>query len=89
MDWGPITGFEKTKVDQIELGPIGSPGYKELNARAAKYNPIVVKLFEAGLLKPSDYDVVEEGLEGAIKAYEYHKAGRGGNRRVLVKIQDE
>lgn len=88
-DWSAITDFEGGKTYAIALGPIGSPEAKELNSNIAKYNAVIVKLFQASLLNCSEFEVIGAGLEGAIETYHYHKAGKGGNKRILVKIQDE
>jgi Zn-dependent alcohol dehydrogenase len=88
-DWSNITDFEGGKTYEIQLGPIGAPRGEKLNKDMAKYNKIIEKLFEDGLLSTSQYDVAGEGWDEVVKAYNYHKEGKGGNKRVLVHLQDE
>lgn len=87
-DWSQVH-VDGAKNYEIELGPIGSPDAETLNKNMAKWNAVIVKLFEEGLLSTNQYEVVGEGWDAVIEAFEYYKSGKGGNKRVLVKLQDE
>jgi NADPH:quinone reductase-like Zn-dependent oxidoreductase len=88
-DWSGIKDFEGGKTYSVELGPVGRPDAVELNKLIAKYIPVITGLVEKGKLLPQDYEVVGEGFEDAIKAYHYQLAGKGGSKKIVVKIQDE
>jgi NADPH:quinone reductase-like Zn-dependent oxidoreductase len=88
-DWAGPGDFEGGKTFEIGIGPMGSPAAEDLNARMAKFNAMIVRLFEAGKLTAPVTEVVGQGLDDVPKAYEYQSAGKGGNKKVLVKIQDE
>jgi NADPH:quinone reductase-like Zn-dependent oxidoreductase len=89
-DWSGIGDFEGGKTYLVRLGPVGRPDAKELNARIASFIPTIVGLIEQDHVSPSAYDIVGQGgMEDAIEAYKYHKAGAGGANKVLVKIQDK
>jgi NADPH:quinone reductase-like Zn-dependent oxidoreductase len=88
-DWAGPGDFEGGKTFEIGIGPMGSPAAEDLNARMAKFNPMIVRLFEAGKLTAPEVEVVGQGLNDVPKAYEYQSAGKGGSKKVLVKIQDE
>jgi hypothetical protein len=49
----------------------------------------VYKLIQDKALWPSDAVVAGEGFGDLFKAYELQQAGKGGNKKVIVKIADE
>jgi len=89
-DWSGISDFEGGKTHGIGLGNIGRPDATELNAKLETYIPIIVKMFEAGLVRPSEYEEIGSGgFDDAIKAYKHQISGAGGSKKVVVKIQNE
>jgi hypothetical protein len=46
-------------------------------------------MLEAGKLIPSEYILVgKPGLEAIPEAYAFQKAGKGGNKKVIVNVAD-
>lgn len=88
-DWSGITDFEGGKTYNIELGPIGRPGATGLNAVLQKHGTAISKLLDNGQLVAQGYEIAGEGFDAAIKAYEYHAAGKAGSKKVLVELQKE
>jgi NADPH:quinone reductase-like Zn-dependent oxidoreductase len=89
-DWSGIKDFEGGQTTAVELGEIGRPNATNLNKALAKHIPIIVSLVEAGSLKPAEYEIIGEGgFEDLLKAYTHQKAGAGGSKKVVVKVQDE
>lgn len=89
-DWSGIKDFEGGTTYGIALGVVGRPEGVELNEKVEKYIAACTKLLEEGKLVPSDYEVVGDGgCEAAIEAYKYQQTGKAGNKKVIVKIQDE
>ena len=89
-DWSGITDFEGGKTYGVQLGEVGRPEGKELNAKLGKYIPVIESLIEAGKLLPSEYEVIGDGgYDDAVKAFKHQTSGAGGSRKVVVKIQDE
>jgi hypothetical protein len=72
------------------LGPIGRPDAVELNAEIAGFLPLLADLLDQGKLLPAEYVTVGgTGVESVPEAYEFQNSGKGGNKKVVVKIQDE
>ena len=75
---------------KVELGEVGRPGAKELNAKIASFIPVIVGLVEQDKVAASPYDVVGgTGVEAGVEAYKYQQKGAGGANKVLVKVQEE
>ena len=91
-DWSNIGSWHGGKTHEIELGPIGrpTPDATELNNDLEKYIPLLVKLVENGKIKTGEYEVIGEGgFEDIIKAYKHKAGGASGQRKIVVKVQDE
>jgi len=91
-DWTPMpsSSFSGGAIYPIKLGHIGRPGATELNAKISLFIPLIHSLIESGKVVPSEYEVIgKTGFESAIEAYAYQGAGKGGNKKVLVKLQSE
>ncbi|KAF2728016.1 GroES-like protein [Polyplosphaeria fusca] len=86
-DWDPVpdasNGFT---TKDIKLGPIGRPEAKELNERLSEFIPVIVGLIEGGKVRVGEFEVKGEGVEGLGGAWEWQKEGKGGSRKVLVRI---
>ncbi|OCK83204.1 GroES-like protein [Lepidopterella palustris CBS 459.81] len=90
-DWIPMpeTDFEGGIPYQIKLGSIGQPDAAELNQNINSFISLIVGLVEAGKIVPSDYDIVGSGgFQGVAEAWKYQQEGKGGSKKVLVKLQD-
>ena len=70
----------------IALGVIGRPDSKEVNKNVASYLPMLSDLLVMGKLRPSDYIVAADNIEKAPEAFEFQQSGKGGPKKVLVKI---
>jgi hypothetical protein len=79
----PIKSYE------IELGPNGQPQAVELNAVIAGLVPKLYKLLEKGVVKPSEYVIEGEGIEGILKAWDVQKTKANGNKKVIIKVAEE
>ncbi|KAF2824689.1 GroES-like protein [Ophiobolus disseminans] len=88
-DWDPHPEVADTLVKPIQLGPIGQPDAVELNDNLKAMIPIMYKLLEKGVIKPSEYAVEGESIEDILKAWEVQKSGARGGRKVVVKIIEE
>lgn len=71
------------------LGPIGQPTATELNDCITGFLPYLYKLIQDKALWPSDTVVAGDGFGDLFKAYEFQQSGKGGNKKVIVKIADE
>jgi hypothetical protein len=86
----PASDFSGGSPYPVKLGPIGRAEATTLNAEISAFIPLIVSLIESGKAVPADYEVIgETGFESAIEAYAYQGAGKGGNKKVVVKLQDE
>ncbi|ETN40473.1 uncharacterized protein HMPREF1541_04750 [Cyphellophora europaea CBS 101466] len=88
-DWPGPPDFEGGKTYHIELGPIGNPEATKLNEVLKKHIPVLTKYLADGRLTTPEYEVFGEGFEAAVNAYAYQSSGKGGNKKVVVKVQDE
>jgi hypothetical protein len=71
------------------LGGIGRPEHSEFNKELSGYIPLIQELFEKEKLLPNPYELIGSGgFEDALKALEHQQKGAGGNKKVIVKIQD-
>jgi hypothetical protein len=74
----------------VKLGPIGRPEATELDAQISAFIPLIISLIESGKAVPAEYEIIgQTGFESVIEAYTYQGAGKGGNKKVLVKLQEE
>jgi len=88
-DWSGITDFEGGHSYITELGPVGRPDHPELNKTLSRYISVIKELFESGKLIPNPYQLIGTGgFEDALRALEHQQKGAGGNKKVVVKIQD-
>jgi len=88
-DWTPLNTEEAFQFNPVSLGPVGQPTATALNDSITGFLPYVYKLIQDKSLWPSDTVVAGEGFEDLFKAYEFQQAGKGGNKKVIVKIADE
>lgn len=91
-DWSGIQDFEGGKTDHVLLGPIGRAEAPEVNAQIAAFIPLVRDLVQMGKVAPSDVVVVGDGKnvwQDVIDALRFQQSGKGGNKKVVVKIGDE
>ncbi|KAF1808958.1 GroES-like protein [Eremomyces bilateralis CBS 781.70] len=84
----PIPDDAPYEGGPILLGPVGRPEGTETNGRIEAFIPLVYKLLEAGELIPSEYIVGGTGFESIVDAYQLQSSGKGGNKKVIVKLQD-
>jgi len=90
-DWTPMpaSDFSGATPSPVKLGPIGRADATELNKEISSYIPLIVKLMEDGKVVPSEYEVIgKTGFDSVIEAWAYQSAGKGGNKKVVVKLQD-
>jgi len=74
----------------VSLGPVGRPGATALNDQIAAFIPFLASMLEQGKLMPAEYvQIGGTGVESVPGALEYQTSGKGGNKKVVVKIQDE
>jgi len=92
-DWTPMpaSSFSGGTPYGIEMGTIGRPDSPQLNATMSSFIPLIHSLMESGKVVPSEYVIIGEGkgIESAMEAYAFQQAGKGGNKKVLAKLQDE
>jgi hypothetical protein len=75
--------------DPISLGPVGRPEATKLNKDIQAFLPLLYKLLETGKISPAEYVVIGDGgIESLPEAYSFQTAGKGGNKKVIVKIAD-
>jgi hypothetical protein len=81
--------FNGSKINTVELGPIGRADATEPNATLTKVIPLMHHLLVSGAAKPAEYEVIgETGFESVIEAWAYQQTGKAGAKKVLVKLQD-
>jgi hypothetical protein len=86
----PASEFSGVEPSIVKLGPVGRPEATELNAQISAFIPLIVSLVESGKVVPAEYEIIgSTGFESVLEAYAYQGAGKGGNKKVLVKLQDE
>ena len=89
-DWSDVGSWSGGQTYEIELGPIGRPDAKDLNGFLEKVIPVLVKLVEHGKVKSGDYEVIGDGgLEDIVRAYKHKAGGASGQRKIVVKVQEE
>ena len=89
-DWDPVPEASLGFVTKpIALGPIGRPESVELNQKINAWIPVIYRLLDSGKLKPGDYSVQGNGVEGILNAWEVQKSGKLGNKKVVVQVADE
>lgn len=73
----------------IQLGPVGRPDATQLNQEIQSFIPFVYKLLLTGGLTPAEYIAVGDGgFKAVLEAYAFQSSGKGGNKKVIVKISD-
>ncbi|KAH7135538.1 chaperonin 10-like protein [Dendryphion nanum] len=85
-DWDPLPSEPSFVTTPILLGPIGRTDAGDLNKKFGEYIPAILKLFDEGKLKVGEFDVLAEGIEGILEAWEVLKSGKAGSRKVVVKV---
>jgi NADPH:quinone reductase-like Zn-dependent oxidoreductase len=89
-DWSSIGSWHGGQTHELHLGLIGKPDSEELNNAMEKYIPVLVKLIENGKVKPGEHEIVGKGgFEDIITAYKQKAGGASGQRKLVVKVQDE
>jgi len=88
-EWTPLDTEGAFQFNPVGLGPIGRPTATALNDSITSFLPYVHRLIQDKALWPSDTVVAGEGFDHLFKAYEFQQAGKGGNKKVIVKIADE
>lgn len=54
------------------------------------YVPFLSALLECGKILPSEYTIIgKTGVESVAEAYAFQSSGKGGSKKVVVKISDE
>lgn len=90
MHRDPVETEGEFNFSGIMLGPIGRPEAKEVNDAIKNFLPYVYKLIQDKKLWPSEtVQIGEGGFEDVIKSYDYQTSGKGGNKKVIVKLADE
>jgi hypothetical protein len=85
----PASDFSGGTPYCTQLGPVGRPDATELNKEISTFIPLIVKLIEDGKVVPSEYVVIgEPGFDSVIEAWDYQSKGKGGNKKVMAKLQD-
>jgi len=89
-NWSNVGSWNGGQTHEVKLGPIGSPGATDLNNTLEEIIPVLVKLVENGKVKPGDYEIIGDGgFEDIIKAHKHKAGGASGQRKIIVKVQDE
>ena len=70
----------------INLGVIGRADAPEVNKNIVSYLPVLTDLLAMGKLKASDYIVAADSIEKAPEAFAFQASGKGGPKKVLVKV---
>jgi hypothetical protein len=86
----PLPETDDFHVHAVALGPIGREDAVELNKAIESYIPLLYSLFADVKILPSEYMVVgKTGVESVPEAYAFQTSGKGGNKKVVVKIAEE
>jgi NADPH:quinone reductase-like Zn-dependent oxidoreductase len=88
-DWSGISNFGGGETYGIALGVICRPEGKDLNEKLAAYIAACTTLMEKGRLVAGEVDIVGDGVEAGVEAYKYQMGGKGGNRKVVIKVAGE
>jgi len=87
-DWTPHDTHGAFQFDPISLGPIGQPG-AALNDSIESFIPFVYRLIEAGKITPAETVLIGKGgVQDAIDAYAFQTAGKGGSKKVIIKVTE-
>lgn len=86
-DWTPVETGGEFSFHAISLGPVGKPN-ERINDVIKGFLPHIYKLVQDGKLEPQEPVLVGEGVDALPEAHEFQKAGKGGSKKVLVKIAD-
>lgn len=78
--------MENVRNDTIQLAVIGRDEGVEVNKNIASYSPMLTDLLAMGKLRPSDYILVADSIEKAPEAFAFQQSGKGGPKKVLVKV---
>jgi hypothetical protein len=90
-DWTPYAPAEygDAIIKPVELGPIGRATATETNALITKAIPLMYHLLETGAVKPAEYELIgETGFDSVSEAWAYQMSGKGGSKKVVVKLLD-
>ena len=83
----PVESGGAFEFSPISLGPVGRPEGAPINKILHDSIPLVYALIEAGKITPAEYvQIGDEGVGNVIEAYAFQLAGKGGNKKVIVKI---
>jgi hypothetical protein len=73
----------------ISLGPVGRPEGTAINKTLREAIPYIYSLIESGKVTPAEYvQIGNAGVECIIEASAYQAAGKGGNKKVIVKVAE-
>jgi hypothetical protein len=85
-----FTDFEGGNTHLIRFGPVGRPEAVELNQQISGLIPVLVALFEKGVLLPGTYDMIGKGgIDDILKAHEYYNSKKASANKVISKIWKE
>ena len=65
---------------------IGRDDAKELNDKMLVFLPFLTELIAQGKYKPNDHVVAADKIEKAPEAFAFQSSGKGGPKKVLVKV---
>lgn len=90
-DWTPMESKDNIEIYRIGLGLIGRSGdahTETINKVIESYIPKLENYLGNGMLKPMEYDIEGTGFEGIVKGIDALNAGKGGGKKIVVKLQD-
>lgn len=86
----PLPETDDFTATNVSLGPIGKPQATETNKPVSSSLPFLYAMLKQGKIVPNDYIEYEKsGVEALPEASAFQLDGKGGNKKVIVKIQDE
>lgn len=85
----PIDGIELYRMNLGLLGRTGNPVAEEVNGEVEKFIPKLEKLLANGHLKPMDYQCAGVGFGGVSEGIQAMNSGKGGGKKIVVRLQDE
>jgi len=90
-DWTPMESKDNIEIYRIDLGLIGRSGdahAETINNFIESYIPKLENYLGNGMLKPMEYDIVATEFEGVVKGIDALSAGKGGGKKIVVRLQD-
>jgi len=90
-DWTPMESEDNVEIYRIDLGLIGRSGdahAETINNAIESYIPKLENYLGNGMLKPMEYDIVGTEFEGVVKGINALSAGKGGGKKIVVRLQD-